>query len=132
LPERGLRLDFVRPEAFQTYPERVMDPIAYTVTARFSKPEIVSEYLTWLAGGHVRAVCDAGALSALVVLADPTPGEPPTLEVRYLFPNRATLERYFTEYAPKLRAEGLARFGPASGVTFSRSTGAVAHSERNG
>lgn len=110
-----------------------MDPVAYTVTATFTKPELVSSYIAWLAGGHVKAVCDAGALSALVVLLDPTPapgpGELPTLEVRYLFPDRETLDRYFTDHAPRLRAEGLALFGPETGTRFTRSTGAVAHVE---
>jgi hypothetical protein len=106
-----------------------MDPVAYTVTATFTKPELVSRYIAWLAGGHVKAVCDAGALSALVVVLDATSGELPTLEVRYLFPDRETLDRYFTDHAPRLRAEGLALFGPETGTRFTRSTGAVAHVE---
>jgi hypothetical protein len=108
-----------------------MDPFTYTVTARFANPGVLPDFLAWLAGGHVKEVCQAGALSALVVKLDPTPGELPTVEVRYLFPDQAAMERYFTEHAPRLRAEGLARFGPGSGVTFSRTTGAVTHFERS-
>ena len=106
-----------------------MDPVAYTVTATFARPEVISQYIAWLAEGHTKAVCEWGALSALVVLPDPVPGELPRLEVRYLFPDRETLERYFTHHAPRLRAEGLALFGPGSGVSFQRSTGTVTHVE---
>ena len=108
-----------------------MDRVAYTVIITFSEPELVPQYVSWLSGGHIRQVCEAGALSGLVVLLDPALDELPTLEVRYLFPSRAALERYLTDHAPRLRAEGLARFGPASGVTYRRTTGTVTHVETN-
>ena len=108
-----------------------MDPVAYTVIITFAKPELVSEYLSWLSGGHIRQVREAGALSGLVVLLDPAPGEPPALEVRYLFPSRPALEGYLANHAPRLRAEGLERFGPASGVSYRRTMGTVAHVETN-
>ena len=103
--------------------------IAYTVTAEFASPELVDRYIAWLSGGHVKAVCDGGAASAEVVRLDGVSGEPLTVSVRYQFPDRGTLEAYFTEHAPRLRAEGLALFGPGSGVTFTRSTGVVVHRE---
>lgn len=103
-----------------------MEQIAYTVTATFGQPDRVGDFVTWLSEGHVRAVCLAGASSALVVVNDPAPGELPTVQVRYLFPSRAALEAYLAEHAPRLRAEGLALFGAESGVTFSRSVGCVA------
>lgn len=99
--------------------------VAYTVTAEFASPELVERYVAWLSGGHVKAVCDGGATSAEVVRIDAASGEPPTVCVRYQFPDRRTLEAYFAEHAPRLRAEGLALFGPGSGVTFTRSTGVV-------
>lgn len=106
-----------------------MEQIAYTVTASFDRPGSVRAYIDWLSAGHVRSVCEAGAASAIVVAIDPAPGEPPTVQVRYLFPNRDALAGYLSEHAPRLRAEGLALFGPESGVVFSRSVGRVAHVE---
>jgi hypothetical protein len=108
-----------------------MDLIAYTVSARCPSPEVAQRFISWLQGGHVSEVCQAGALSGQVILHDLPPGEPPIVEVRYLFPDRAALARYLADHAPRLRAEGLKGFGPDSGVTFSRSTGGVAHTEAN-
>lgn len=103
--------------------------VAYTVTAEFTSPELVDRYIAWLSGGHVKAVCDGGATSAVVVRNDAASGEPLSVSVRYQFPDRGTLEAYFTEHAPRLRAEGLALFGPGSGVTFKRSTGDLVYRE---
>jgi hypothetical protein len=104
-----------------------MSLIAYTVSARLPDQTTRDRFVDWLASGHVADVCNSGALSGQIVVLDQPAGEPPVVEVRYLFPDRATLDRYFTEYAPRLRAEGLARFGPDSGVQFSRTTGVVPH-----
>lgn len=99
-----------------------MDMIAYTVTAILPDDRIRDEYLAWLTGGHLAAVLEGGAISAQVVsIADPVP--PIAVEVRYVFPTQGTLERYVREFAPALRAEGLARFGRL--VTFRRSVGPV-------
>ncbi|MFT3684840.1 MAG: DUF4286 family protein [Phycisphaerales bacterium] len=106
-----------------------MSLIAYTVTARLPDLATRERFVAWLAGGHVAEVCGYGALSGQIVVLDQPQGEPPVVEVRYLFPDRATLDRYFSEYAPRLRAEGLARFGPESGVQFSRSTGVISHQQ---
>lgn len=108
-----------------------MDPIAYTVIATFQTPAQVGPYIAWLADHHIRDVCQAGALSGHAVLLDTAPGEPPAVEVRYLFADRETLEKYLTQHAPRLRAEGLARFGPDAGITYRRTTGIVAHAEQN-
>jgi hypothetical protein len=106
-----------------------MGLVAYTVTASFTGADLVGRYVSWLSAGHVQAVCQGGAVSAQVVVLDPSSGEPPTVQVRYLFPGREALAAYLTDHAPRLRAEGMALFGPGTGVTFSRSTGDVAHTE---
>ncbi|MBY0308057.1 MAG: DUF4286 family protein [Phycisphaerales bacterium] len=103
--------------------------VAYTVTACFGRPEVLPAYVEWLAEGHVAQVRRGGALSGQVVVVDQKLGEPPSVEVRYLFPDRAALDRYLAVDAPRLRAEGADRFGPECELTFSRTTGRVAHSE---
>ncbi|MCE7975374.1 MAG: DUF4286 family protein [Leptolyngbya sp. PLA1] len=94
------------------------------MTARFPGPERVEGYIAWLTGGHVRQVLDAGALSGEVVRLD-RPPEQPAVQTRYVFATREAFERYEREAAPRLRAEGLALFGPETGVTFSREVGTV-------
>lgn len=101
-----------------------MPKVAYTVTARFASPARVGDYIGWLAGGHVRQVLEAGALSAEIVRLDGPP-EQPAVQTRYVFATREAFERYEREAAPRLRAEGLALFGPGTGVVFSRELGAV-------
>jgi hypothetical protein len=103
--------------------------VAYAVTAVFESLELVDRYIAWLSGGHVKAVCEGGASSAEIVQIETPSGEHLSMSVRYQFPDRGTLEAYLTEHAPRLRAEGLAQFGPWSGVTFKRSTGVVVHRE---
>jgi len=98
--------------------------VAYTVTARFQGPEKVGEYVTWLCGGHVGEVLAAGALSGEIVRLDGSP-EQPAVQTRYVFATREAFERYEREAAPRLRAEGLALFGPGTGVQFSREVGTV-------
>lgn len=109
-----------------------MTKVAYTVSARHPTAESASRYSAWLAAGHVQAVLAGGAESAAVIALDASgdsaTGSVPhrTVEVRYIFPSRAALDRYLTEHAPRLRAEGLALFGPGTGVTFARTVGEVA------
>lgn len=107
------------------------DAVAYTVTAQLPGTDWVDRYVAWLSGGHVRAVRSGGAASAQVVVLDTPSGEPPAVQVRYLFPDRATLEAYLRDHAPGLRAEGLALFGPQTGTTIERSIGRVAHADPN-
>ncbi|MEX2218006.1 MAG: DUF4286 family protein [Phycisphaerales bacterium] len=101
-----------------------MTPVAYTVTARFADPSITGEYIRWLSGGHIRAVIAGGAQHAEIVRID-DPSAPARVEVRYTFPDRATLDRYLAQFAPALRADGLARFPPDRGITFERTTGPI-------
>lgn len=101
-----------------------MDRIAYTVTATLPDEAMAREYTAWLLDGHVARVLAAGARSADVVrIENPLPQA--RVETRYTFPGRAAFDRYLESHAPALRAEGLLRFGPHSGITFERTIGVI-------
>ena len=96
--------------------------IAYTVTATFPDEATALDYIEWLRNGHLAGVLDGGARSAAVVRQSDPP-DPITVETRYTFACRSDLDRYVRERAPKLRAEGLARFPPERGIRFHRRVG---------
>ena len=92
----------------------------YTVTAEFDDAAVASEWVAWLRDGHLAEVLDGGALEAVLVQCAPL-----KFQARYAFADAAAFAKYEREGAPRLRAEGLARFPPARGVRMSRSTGEV-------
>lgn len=94
-----------------------MGSFHYTVLCQAETPALADALEAWLVEGHVEDVCEAGALEAEVVRRD----DGVSLEVRYLFASRAAFLAYERDHAPRLRADGLARF-PA-GVKFERATG---------
>lgn len=103
-----------------------MRRIAYTVRAGCPSEAVAAAYVAWLEGGHTDEVVKGGAESAMIVRLEPdAPGGPARVEVRYVFSTREAFDRYIRECAPRLRAEGLARFGPGSGVVFERTIGEV-------
>lgn len=99
--------------------------ILYAVIATLPDEPTRVRYIDWLLQGHIQQVCAGGATSASVIRLD---GQSLRVMARYTFPTRDDLERYIATYAPRLRAEGLALFGPETGVTFERLTGQVAGS----
>ncbi len=103
-----------------------MTTIAYSVIATLPSEDLALEYVAWLRGGHVDAVLGHGAHSAMIVeIDDPKPASAARqVETRYIFSTREAFETYIAQHAPKLRSEGLARFG-ARGVVFERRTGRV-------
>jgi hypothetical protein len=101
-----------------------MTAIAYSVIASLPDERTASEYIAWLESGHVDHVVACGAHTGMIVRVQ-EPAEPVQVETRYIFPNRAAFETYVREHAPKLRAEGLRRFGPERGVRFERRVGTV-------
>lgn len=101
-----------------------MGSIAYTVTATLPNEASRTAYIEWLENGHVDAVLEAGADAAMIVSVD-EPAQPIRVQTRYVFATRETLEHYLAHHAPALRADGLRRFGPETGVTFSREIGRV-------
>lgn len=98
--------------------DRTIGQVRYDVTARLTSPEVREEYVAWLRG-HVREVIGAGALRTSVLVMD----EHLEVTASYTFAGRGALERYLEEHAPRLRADGLARFGGRA--TMRRSVGEV-------
>ncbi len=94
--------------------------LAYTVRIELPSHAVAGELLRWLEERHIADVVASGALEGDAVLLD---GEPPGVEARYLFASRDAFARYEAEAAPRLRAEGLALFGPERGVRMSRTVG---------
>jgi len=75
--------------------------------------DIRSEYLAWL-DAHVAEICTLpGFLGAQVLqVTDPPPAPGrASLCVQYRLTGPDALGRYLAEHAPRLRTEGLARFG---------------------
>lgn len=114
--------------------------VSYSVIVSLPTAALATEYLAWLLGGHVDAVIRGGASSGEVVVLDSEPspsssqpgdqstagGEPITrVMAHYVFPSREVFDRYVRLHAPALRAEGLARFGPSTGVTYQRLVGEI-------
>jgi hypothetical protein len=101
-----------------------MAAIAYSVIATLPDQSTAREYTAWLEDGHVDEVIKHGAHSAMIVrLTDPP--TPIQVETRYIFANRQVFDRYISNAAPGLRAEGLRRFPPERGITFERRVGEV-------
>ncbi|MGH7132283.1 MAG: DUF4286 family protein [Phycisphaerales bacterium] len=100
--------------------------IAYTVVASLPSRELREQYIGWLTDGHTAEVIKGGATSAVVLRVDHEESGAWVAEARYTFASRAALETYLRDFAPGLRADGLRRFGPDSGVTFRRSVGEIA------
>jgi hypothetical protein len=98
---------------------------SYTVAAEFDDLAVADEWLAWMRGGHLQDVCDAGAIDAEAIRVDTAPGDAARCEARYHFASREAFARYERDHAPRLRAEGLARFPASRGVRYVRSTGEV-------
>jgi hypothetical protein len=96
--------------------------IAYAVAATFSDPGLADEWLGWLHTGHIADVLAGGATDAEIIGLD---GPEHAYEVRYHFPSREVFALYEKEHAPRLRAEGLARFPVDKGIIYRRSVGVV-------
>ncbi len=101
-----------------------MTRIAYTVTATFPDRRTADDYIRWLEDGHIDAVLERGAHSAMIVRVT-EPATPIRVETRYIFSTRAQFDRYIERHAPALREAGLERFPPTTGVTFARTVGEI-------
>jgi hypothetical protein len=93
--------------------------VVYSIRAEFSDTETRERYLEWLRGGHSAAIVrEGGALSGEVTLL-----EDGTVESRYLFGSRADYDAYESGPGVALRADGVRRFPPDSGLKLSRTLG---------
>src|SRR5437016_2832042 len=87
----------------------------YAVLATFDEAGLADEFVAWLKSGHLEAVKQGGADSAIVVRLDPDPSGRQRIMAQYTFPSRAIFDHYLTHHAPALRAEGQQRFPAARG-----------------
>ena len=101
---------------------KMSETIAYTVQATFTDCKVADEWIGWLENGHLAEVIKGGATDAEIIHFD---GDDCRYEVRYHFPSRESFRAYETNHAPRLRADGLAKFPTSRGITYARSTGVV-------
>lgn len=94
--------------------------LAYTVSCTFTDPSVADEWIAWLHDEHLADVLAGGATAAEIVRLD---GDTTRCEVRYRFPSREAFATYERDHAPRLRAEGLAKFPLERGLTYERTTG---------
>lgn len=99
-----------------------MPSVYYAVTATLPDLSTRDEFVHWLRTGHVQDVLRGGATRAEIIVMD-VDGGSLAVKAAYAFPDRATFERYLSEHAPRLRAEGIAKFGSRPGVSFIRELG---------
>ncbi|MEQ8770584.1 MAG: DUF4286 family protein [Phycisphaerales bacterium] len=100
--------------------------LAYSVRATIPTEPLADRFVAWLEGGHLAGVLAGGADRAEVLRLHPDPGASGVvIEVRYRFPSREAFETYERDSAPALRAEGIERFGPDTGIVMERSVGAI-------
>lgn len=97
------------------------------VIATLPTPNLADEYVRWLEGGHVDAVINGGAHSAMIVRLEPDrPGESPRVMTQYIFATRESFDQYVERHAPALRADGVRQFPPERGITMQRFVGRIA------
>lgn len=99
--------------------------VSYSVFIRIAAPEKETSWLSWMKDKHLEDVKKGGAIKATLIRLDPKNTEEIIYEARYLFKNRPDFTRYLEESAPALRAEGLEKFPPEDGFSYSRSSGDI-------
>jgi hypothetical protein len=86
--------------------------IIYNVTINIHESVHV-QWLAWMQDKHIKDVLATGKFSSarmVKVLIEEEMGGT-TYSIQYSTEHKATLEQYYLEDAPRLRAEGLALFG---------------------
>lgn len=125
-PDTGKGVTFTRAMGRQCLRVGPVDPapVLYSVTAHLPDDAVAEEFLQWLRGGHVADMVAAGALWACVVQQQ-MDGPGGAITSMYGFKDEGAFQTYLSDEAPRMRGEGLALFGPATGkgVTFTRSLG---------
>ncbi|QDV91224.1 hypothetical protein RAS2_23170 [Phycisphaerae bacterium RAS2] len=82
--------------------------LLYEVNAKCDNAATADEWVRWMRVKHLRDVVDAGAMSGRVLQVD---GTAHAFVAQYEFVSRGELEKYLAHHAPRLRAEGLEKFG---------------------
>ena len=98
-----------------------MTRLLYEVTAAVQDHRLLDDWVRWMRETHLAEVVAAGAESGRLVQVD---GATSTFLCQYEFTSRAALDRYLSDHAPRLRAEGAARFD-AQQVSYARRTGEI-------
>jgi hypothetical protein len=86
--------------------------IIYNVTINIHE-SVHDQWLAWMQDKHIKDVLATGKFSSarmVKVLIEEEMGGT-TYSIQYTTENKATLEQYYLEDAPRLRDEGLALFG---------------------
>lgn len=85
--------------------------VVYEVTCHLDV-DVVDAWLAWIPGHVAEILAVPGMLSAqLWEVVDPVPARRRSFCVAYAVQDWAALEAYLTDHAPRLRADGVARFG---------------------
>lgn len=85
--------------------------IVYNVTVKVEN-EILEEWLEWIQQ-HMPEVVETGCFESysFFELLEPKVDELRTFVVQYFAKNEADYERYVSDFAPKLREDGIKKFG---------------------
>lgn len=101
-----------------------MRAVVYEVIAHIDSRALVDAYLDWLGSGHVLAVLDGGARTAMVTVYDAPRGW--AVESRYVFPTQEAFEAYESGAGVQLNEDGQKLFSDRHGVRFNRQVGKLA------
>ncbi len=96
-------------------------PVFYEVEATFVDRGVAERWVRWMLDEHISEVCRCGATKGRLIRID---GEKVIFIAQYEFASPGQLEAYFQHHAPRLRAEGAARFPPEQ-VSYSRRSGVI-------
>ncbi|WP_133139667.1 DUF4286 family protein [Legionella genomosp. 1] len=72
--------------------------------------DIYPEYQEWLKKHAEEMIQLPGFIKAKILKPEEAVSSQEKLTVQYVLESRAALDQYFTEFAPKMRGDGLARF----------------------
>ncbi len=89
--------------------------IVYEVRASV-EPEIAQAYRAWL-DPHIREILGIPGFTGAELLSETHEDGRPVWTVRYHLQSHEALEAYLRDHAPRLRADGQARFGDRFSAT---------------
>ncbi|AVP95861.1 DUF4286 domain-containing protein [Ahniella affigens] len=74
------------------------------------EPEIEPAYRAWLTP-HIQEIINLPGFTGADLYTEADPSGNPCFVMHYHAQNQESLDRYFAEHAPRLRADGIAHFG---------------------